>query len=169
MALFGNSEQKRRLAELEQENNRLIEEIAQLKGEVSAQQTELEGLRGSADSESQLDSLMRYENENLKSGLLDIQGNLAESVNAAKHSLSGFGELNSEFTTLSGSIQGIMGDLNALSEVSGRSGESVEGMSSRAGEISSILALIKGLRTKPSQRLPRSMMSFKRCRIMLNP
>jgi methyl-accepting chemotaxis protein len=145
MALFGNSEQKKRLAELELENNRLNEVIAQLKDEVSTQRAELESLRGSANSEAQLDSLMRYENENLKSGLLDIQGNLAESVNAAKHSLSGFGELNSEFSTLASSIQGIMSDLDALSEVSGRSGESVEGMSSRAGEISSILALIKGI------------------------
>ena len=145
MAFFGNGEQKKRLAELEQENARLTDEIAQLKSEMATQRDELQQLQGSEGQESQLDSLMRYENENVKAGLVDIQGNLAESVTAAKHSLSGFGELNSEFTTLSGSIGQIMSDLEGLSEVSGRSGESVEGMSSRAGEISSILALIKGI------------------------
>jgi predicted nuclease with TOPRIM domain len=69
MALFGNSEQKKRLAELELENNRLNEVIAQLKDEVSTQRAELESLRGSANSEAQLDSFMRYENENLKSAI----------------------------------------------------------------------------------------------------
>ena len=145
MAFFGNGEQKKRLAELEQENTRLSEVVGELKSELAAQSNELEQLRGSEGMESQLDGLMRFENENVKAGLVDIQANLAGSVTAAKHSLSGFGELNSEFTTLASSIKQITTDLAGLSEVSERSGESVEGLSSRAGEISSILALIKGI------------------------
>nr|WP_051302153.1 methyl-accepting chemotaxis protein [Sedimenticola selenatireducens] len=145
MALFGMGEQKRRLIELEEENKRLCQEMERYRAELAARNEELERLRVSAGMEAQLDSLMRYENENLKLGLVDIQGNLAGSVGAAKHSLAGFGEINREFKTLSSHIQQITADLGNLSEVSERSGESVSDMSSRAGEISSILALIKGI------------------------
>ncbi|WP_428624096.1 methyl-accepting chemotaxis protein [Sedimenticola sp.] len=145
MTLFGNGEQKKRLIALEEENTRLSREIEHYKTELAAQSDEMVRLRSTAGGEAQLDSLMRYENENIKLGLVDIQGNLAESVGAAKHSLSGFGEINSEFSTLSSHIQSITSDLDSLSKVSAESGESVAGMSSRAGEISSILALIKGI------------------------
>ena len=74
MALFGNGEQKKRVVELEEENARLAQEVERLKSELTAQSGELDRLRGADGMEAQLDSLMRYENENLKLGLVDIQG-----------------------------------------------------------------------------------------------
>jgi predicted nuclease with TOPRIM domain len=145
MALFGNGEIKRRLIELEEENKRLSQEVERYRTELAAQSDELERLRVAAGREAQLDGLMHCENRHLKSGLVDIQGNLAESVTAAKHSLAGFGEIGREFSALSSRIQQVTTELGTLSAVSSRSGESVVGMSSRAGEISSILALIKGI------------------------
>ncbi len=145
MALFGRGEEKKRLAELEEENQRLGRELEQYRTELAAREAELDQLRGAAAGEAQLDQLMRYENENLKLGLVDIQGNLAGSVSAAKHSLAGYGEITSEIETLVSHIEQITTDLDALSDVSAQSGESVSDMSSRADEISSILALIKGI------------------------
>ncbi|AKH22173.1 hypothetical protein AAY24_09545 [Sedimenticola thiotaurini] len=145
MALFGMGEQKKRLVELEEENQRLSREVEQCRAELAARDEELDRLRATAGREAQLDQLMRFENENLKLGLVDIQGNLAGSVSAAKHSLAGFGAISGEIETLVNHIQQITADLDTLSAVSARSGESVSDMSSRAGEISSILALIKGI------------------------
>lgn len=88
---------------------------------------------------------MEYENEHIKSGLLDIQANLAGSVEMAKNAIHSVGDIDGAFTELSANIQGITDDLGVLTDVSKHSAEAVEGMSSRAEEISSILALIRGI------------------------
>lgn len=140
-----NSNANARLAELEKENGELRQELEQSKGDLSSAVAELNALRRGAGREQELGRLMEFENEHIKSGLLDIQSNLAGSVEMAKVAINSVSDIDSDFSALSVSIRGITDDLGVLTAVSKHSAEAVEGMSSRAEEISSILALIRGI------------------------
>jgi methyl-accepting chemotaxis protein len=141
-----NKENKNRLAELNAENEGLRQELEQTKAELEEVAAELEGLKQrSADREHQLDKLMGFENEHIKSGLLDIQANLAGSVDMAKGAIDEVSDIDRNFSALSIDIQGITDDLGALTSISKHSVDAVSGMSSTAEEISSILALIRGI------------------------
>jgi methyl-accepting chemotaxis protein len=143
--LFNNNTNER-LAEVEKEKEELLEELEQTKAKLSAVTTELDNLKQhSTEREQQLDGLMKFENEHVKSGLLDIQTNLAGSVDMAKVAINAVGDIDRDFSALSVDIQGITDELDTLTEVSRHSAEAVSGMSSRADEISSILALIRGI------------------------
>ena len=140
-----NKNANARLAELEKENEALRQELEQSKTDLGAVTAELDHLRHGADREGQLNKLMEFENEHMKTGLLDIQSNLAGSVEMAKVAVNSVNDIDRDFSELSVSIQGITEDLGALTDISRHSAEAVEGMSSRAEEISSILALIRGI------------------------
>jgi methyl-accepting chemotaxis protein len=133
------------LHELEGENSQLREQIETLQAALQQKDRELAELRSCTGRESQLDHLMGFENEHMKSGLSDIQSNLAEAVSAAKQTLDCVDNIGHDFTSLSGEILTITHSLDSLSKLSNQSGESVNSMSTRANEISSILALIKGI------------------------
>jgi methyl-accepting chemotaxis protein len=144
MSWFNNNTNVR-LAELEKENEELRQELEQSQANLGSVTTEFDALKQSPDRESQLNKLMEYENEHIKSGLLDIQSNLGGSVDMAKSALNAVSDIDSDFSGLSVDIQGITDDLGTLTDISKHSAEAVEGMSSRAEEISSILALIRGI------------------------
>jgi len=88
---------------------------------------------------------MQFENEHVKSGLLDIQANIAGSVSAAKETLSCVSEVSAEFGAVQGRIGEIVGSLNRLSTQSNTSNASVQELSSQADKISAILSLIQGI------------------------
>ena len=140
-----NNDRDVRLAELEKENEELHRELARTQADLSSVSAELDDLRRGAGREQQLGKLMEFENENLKYGLQNIQSNLAGSVEMAKVTIHAVSDIDSDFSALSVDINGITDDLGVLVDVSKRSAEAVEGMSSRAEEISSILALIRGI------------------------
>jgi methyl-accepting chemotaxis protein len=141
-----NNDLRDQLSEVREENERLLQELEQTKAELNTATADLENLQQhSADREHQLGELMGFENEHLKSGLLDIQANLAGSVDMAKGAIDEVGDIDRNFSALSVDIQGITDDLSALTDTSKHSVEAVSGMSSRAEEISSILALIRGI------------------------
>jgi methyl-accepting chemotaxis protein len=145
MGLFGRRVDKQRIEELEQEVGALRQQLDRSNQELEQRQSALRQLEAGQGQEAQLGELMRFQNEHLKLGLVDIQSNLAASFGAAKHSMGGFETLTHDLDGLSVNIQGIMGDLSGLSSIASEAGASVEGLSSRAGEISSILSLIKGI------------------------
>ncbi len=135
-----------------EETTQLKRERDNLKGEVSRLNNELEDYKKHDNlSEvhksnlSQMEELIKFENDHMKSGLLDIQGNLAHSVEGAKGTLKSVASLKTEFITRSENLQKISIDINGLSTISEQSGKAVEGMSIRAEEISSILTLIRGI------------------------
>lgn len=134
-----------RLAELEKENEELRQELEQSKASLSSITAELDNLKHGVDREHQLGELMEFENEHIKAGLQDIQANLAGSVENSKVAINSVSDIDSDFSQLSVNIQGITDDLGALTDISKHSAEAVDGMSSRAEEISSILALIRGI------------------------
>ncbi len=141
-----NNKANVRLAEVEKDNEMLRQELEQAQAELSAVRMELDNHRQEgADRERQLGHLMEFENEHVRSGLLDIQANLAGSVEMAKVAINSVSDIDNDFSELAVSINGITDDLGSLTEISRHSAEAVDGMSSRAEEISSILALIRGI------------------------
>jgi uncharacterized protein YoxC len=142
---FDNRQKQLQITELETENRYLKNQLESLQSELAQKDRELANLHSSSGREAELDALMSFENENMKSGLVDIQTNLADAVNAAKHTLNCVNNIGGDFASLSGEIQVITKNLDSLSSLSNLSGESVNNMSTRASEISSILALIKGI------------------------
>ena len=145
MGWFDNRQKQMHITALENENRHLQDQLAALKAELTEKDLELASLRMAAGGEAQLDALMGFENENMKSGLTDIQTNLSDAVNAAKQTLRCVNNIGNDFDSLSGEIQVITKDLDSLSSLSNQSGQSVDKMSARASEISSILALIKSI------------------------
>lgn len=145
MDLFNGKQVKKEAARLALENSRLITENAKLSEEASTLKSENESLKASQQREIQLDELMGYQNENSKLCLMDIQTNLAESVATAKNILQSVHSIYDDFDSLNTQIQDTVSGLQEVESVSKQSVDSVETMSSRAEEISSILSLIKGI------------------------
>ncbi len=124
--------------QLENENLLLKKEVEQLKAQLSTEKMHQVSL-------TQAEELMTFENEHMKSGMMDIQGSLANSVQAAKETLNCVSLLMSEFAARSENLNKISTAIQSLSSVSDESGVAVEGMSARAEEITSILSLIRGI------------------------
>jgi methyl-accepting chemotaxis protein len=142
---FDKQNKQAQMLKLETENSHLRDQISTLQSALEEKDRELARLQADTGREAQLDHLMGFENEHMKSGLSDIQTNLAEAVSAAKQTLNCVTNISTDFANLSGELQTITQNLDNLSSLSNQSGESVNNMSIRANEISSILALIKGI------------------------
>lgn len=120
------------------ENRTLSAEVERLRGE-------LEEACHRNTREDELNGLMTFENEHVRAGLLDIQGNIANAVNAAKSTLSVVDDIGSDFDRIAGEIGGIAATLNRLAGVSEQSHAVVHNLSEHAGKISSVLTLIQGV------------------------
>lgn len=122
---------------LQEENQRLqdiIEELEQKAGENS-----------SKNIPSASDALMKMQNLHLKANIMDIQGNMAESVGNAKSNLSRTNELVDSISNITEKTSEIINVLNKLNELSDTSKHTVEGLSERTNDVTSILALIKDI------------------------
>ena len=86
---------------------------------------------------------MGLENQVLKEGLVDIQGNLASAVDTAKVALSDIDNITNNFDELTHGIGEVFSDMQILSSDSPDSRNSVEKLLSSTEEISDVLALIK--------------------------
>ncbi|MCU7810610.1 MAG: CZB domain-containing protein [Candidatus Thiodiazotropha sp. (ex Notomyrtea botanica)] len=140
-----NSKYLTRISQLEQENSSLRETVGRLETALEEKDHALHHSIQQEDRESALNSLMGYENQQLKAGLGIVQSDLAGSVESAKSTLTCATSVRQNFSGLSGDISQITQALDELAELSNHSEASVQNMSSRATEISSILALIKGI------------------------
>ena len=89
--------------------------------------------------------LFQFENSHLKTGLLDIQGNIAHSVQSAKNTLQCVNGLHSTFEALVAHNQSVADDLADLTQMAASTKESSETLSSRSGEITSIISLIRDI------------------------
>ena len=144
MGFFGSSN-KEAEARLIEENRMLQEENARLSQELHAVRMELEKQAGSHAQTYPFRGLMKYQNENLKKGLVDIQKNMADSVAHAKESLNETSSLIEEMQELSGNTQNVTRSLDELRGISEDSDAAVSNLTVRADEVSSILTLIKDI------------------------
>jgi methyl-accepting chemotaxis protein len=88
---------------------------------------------------------MSSQNTQLKSNLLDIQGNMAESVTASKETLSKSVHLLDDMRTLANESNEFIATLNHLQVLSQDSNNMVLDLSSRADDVGQILTLIKDI------------------------
>ncbi len=142
---FNNRAAARKLIELRAESARLREENDTLRGQLEQSRQDLADTRSVDHRSRQMGELLGYENTRIKTGLIDVQGNLADSVVGAKHTLSCVEDIGSDFAQVRAHIEQVVVDLKGLDQLSQGSSTSVSGLSERAGEISSILALIQGI------------------------
>lgn len=145
MGWFTNKQNLVEQEALREENKRLHTENTRLQNELEEALEKLRFFDSGKDRETQLNELMGYENQNVKTGLVDIQTNLAGSVSTAKETLTNVSQIGGEFDTLKSHIHRIVSDLGGLTQLSNESGGTVNELSTRAEEISSILALIRGI------------------------
>ena len=119
------------------ENEELRERLTQLEEELNAQ--------NSSTKESLPDALMYLQSKNLKSNIIDVQGNIAESINNSKASLTDTNELVAnleDINTQTNQISSVLDNLNILSDTSIHT---VQGLSERTNDITTILTLIKDI------------------------
>ena len=134
-----------RIQALEAENSELKQRLMTLESQLNEQSESLGRLQRCEQSESRLNELMEFENQQLKEGLGLVQADLAGSVESAKGTLECTEQVHGHFNALTGEISHITEGLDNLAELSSHTEGSVQTMSARAGEISSILALIRGI------------------------
>lgn len=144
MGLFGNTgvplsdynKLKSENEELENKNNELHERISELEHQLSKHTTA---------KESVSDSLMKMQNANLKANIMDIQGNMAESVSVSKNGLTRTNELVASIGRVTDKTKEVVETLEGLNELSDNSMHTVQGLSERTNDITSILSLIKDI------------------------
>ncbi len=145
MGLFGNSgipladynKLKYESEALENRNSELNARIIQLEGELK--------VFNSKPKESVPEVLTKMQNLNLKANIMDIQGNMAESVSASKSSLTKTNELVTSIAQIAEKSKHVVKTLDDLNELSDNSMHTVQGLSQRTNDISSILSLIKDI------------------------
>lgn len=140
MTLFKSKTDTSLSQRLEEENSALKNENIDLQNRV----TELE--RRLSDQQAyKPKGLMVYQNGKLKTNLMDIQSNMAESVTNAKE---GNQRLNNLLETISNTnlqTEDISNTLENLSVISGDSMGTIEALSARADDVSSVLSMIKDI------------------------
>ena len=143
---FFKSEKKKSLdfMALEEENRSLQARNSELEQEVARLQMELDSRQEKKDADA-YHTLMRYENEELKFGIVDIQTNVAESVSLSKEALHSSEVLVEHIDNRSEQSHEISSTLEGLNTLAESSMNTVGALSGRADEVGGILALIKDI------------------------
>nr|WP_304546458.1 methyl-accepting chemotaxis protein [Sulfurimonas sp. hsl 1-7] len=145
MGLFGNSNRDlERIEILENSNRSLQQENDELKHQLHTLQQQLENST-QQQTTSIADTLMRTQNIQLKANLVDIQGNMAESVNTSKSTMACADGLLTNINAITDETKDVVARLNRLNEVSSSSLHTVSGLAERTSDITSILELIKDI------------------------
>jgi methyl-accepting chemotaxis protein len=148
MGFFGNSSKhlEDKIEQLENQNNELSSENSELHSIVSQLKNELHTMKSkSGDSCCLENELMSSQNTQLKSNLLDIQGNMAESVGASKDTLAKSAHLLVDMRNLSTESNEFISTLNHLQNLSEDNNNVVLNLSNRADDVGQILTLIKDI------------------------
>jgi len=122
---------------LHNDNTALHHRIEELENELHSHTKE--------SNKSIADNLMEMQNEHLRANLMDIQGNMAESVSASKESLSNTDNLVDSISNISEKTNSVVAKLEGLNELSNSSMHTVHGLAERTEDIATILTLIKDI------------------------
>jgi len=134
---------------LEAELSALKKERDELKFENSKLRDEISKIELSYEEKQKLTSpyehLFVFQNEKLKEGLLEIQKNFAESVGNSKSSLNETGQIADNFSELTNIIESLVFKINEQSGLFHDTATTIQALSNRTREISTILSLIKDI------------------------
>ena len=129
---------KRANSDLNERNSELEREVETLKNGANAPE---QVSRDIAD----MKVLMQYQNEHLKKNLVDIQGNMAESVSGIKEGMENSTQLLDDILNLTGDSRQMSEALYGLNEQATNALQTIDGLSHRAEDVGSILTLIKDI------------------------
>ena len=142
MGFFSDNTELNRLKdenrELQKKNNHLQQEIDRLQKNTN----KIPEINNEVNSS---EMLMNMQNVHLKANIIDIQGNMAESVSATKAGLLKTNELVASIGRITTKTVEVVGTLDKLNELSDTSMQTVQGLSERTNDITSILSLIKDI------------------------
>lgn len=122
---------------LTRENDDLKNHISQLEAQIEKQSV--------ISKDEKASILMKMQNSHLKANIVDVQGNMAESVASSKNSLKLSYEQVESFAKISEKTNKVVDTLENLSRQSSDSLDTVSGLAQRTDDITSILALIKDI------------------------
>jgi len=128
---------------LKSQNENLIQENELLQKDLQELRNELAKKEDCGESVEV--ALMEMQSLNLKSNIVDIQGNMAESVSSAKHSLEITNSLVDNMDETTQKTNAIVNVLDNLNQLSDTSIHTVAGLSERTNDITAILSLIKDI------------------------
>jgi len=141
MGFFNKGISQESYDKIKQENTALKEDNLYLLEKIDLLQNELQSI----EPQDEAKDLMQLQNEHLKANIVDIQGNLSDSVNVSKQSIVKTTELVAEIANTAAKTDSIIGTLENLSELSNNSIHTVQGLTDRTNEIVEILSLIKDI------------------------
>jgi len=145
MKLFHtNCVSKKEFNSLQKENQNLRQQIEKMQQELAELQLKEITYNSKYEKPAQ-EQLVHLQSQHLKSNIMDIQKNMAESVESSKSNISQTKILLNNLTDVSKETQKITDVLNGLSELSQNSGNTVVGLAERTDDISVILTLIKDI------------------------
>jgi len=144
MGFFGNNQLESENIELKEKNTNLLKENDELKNKIELLEAQYYEMQEQAASDT-LAPLMAMQNIHLKTNIVDIQSNLAESISGSKESLVKTNELAKSIKNSLERTNDIVNDLENLTQLSEESINTVNGLSSRTEDISTILTLIKDI------------------------
>jgi methyl-accepting chemotaxis protein len=121
-----------KIAKLEEEKRLLSERNAALETEITALQRKLE--------EQMSEGAARDDR-----GVMRYQGNMADSVAGIKEGMQSSSQLLDDIVNLTGESQEMSASLHGLNELAANAMQTIEGLSSRAEDVGSILTLIKDI------------------------
>ncbi len=145
MTIFKTSKKSELIEELEAENEQLRAKNRQLKQQLHDLKAKIDTSSNTDSSKDEARELMKYQNGHLKANIIDIQTNLAESVDNAKNANKQLHTLLDNISISSQKTAAISNSLEELSQLSQESIHTVEGLSQRADNVDSILLLIKDI------------------------
>jgi len=143
MGLFGNNNDleierlKNKIVNLESENTQLKDKIYQLEKDAIE--------KSNVEDISETKEFMESQNKKLRSNLMDIQRNMAESVKSSEENFESSHEVLYSFDNLIQESDKIFATLNNLNEVSAQTNESIESLHTRSEDVAQVLNLIKDI------------------------
>ena len=139
-----NKQEKFHIRQLERENSLLKAREEELEVKIKSLEDEVRRLKYNDEGEG-FYHIFRFENEHMKSSLLDIQSDLVDAVSSAKKNLGDSQSMLKAVSELAKEFSDIQSHLNELEELSSDSESTSMVLSSRTDDINSILSLIKDI------------------------
>ncbi|MDD5160090.1 MAG: methyl-accepting chemotaxis protein [Sulfuricurvum sp.] len=134
----------RELNNVKNDNDSLRNEILRLKEELNEKNGSLQAQTEQFKCQDASD-VMAYQNEQLKKNLIDIQGNMAQSVASSKENIAQSTTLLDNIVGLVSKSSNISETLENLNHLAADSMDTVQALSIRAQDVASILGLIKDI------------------------
>lgn len=145
MGWFGNNDAlHNELHSLREENKSLKDEVNRLNERMREQDSALKGYQDTSKCEN-ASTLMTYQNQQMKKNLIDIQGNMAQSVASSKENIDQSNALLENIVELGRKASTISETLEGLNHLAVDSMGTVHALSERAQDVASILGLIKDI------------------------